>query len=471
MSEFTMTIDGAAAETIGAIDVINPATGEVFAQAPDCTPAQLDMAMESAQRAFGAWKDDLELRRNVMHKSADALDEAARELGRVATLEQGMPLSNAIGGVRKSAEKLRSYADLELPPIVIQDNASAFIEVVARPIGVVAAIKPWNSPLTMAVNTVAPALRAGCTVVLKPSPFTPLVTLMFGEVLRDILPAGVLNVISGADPLGQWMTEHPIPRGVSFTGSVATGKKVNVAAAADLKRTLLELGGNDAAIVLDDVDPADVADAIFGKAFGNAGQICMAIKRLFVPENLYDGIVGELVKRAEALHVGNGLDDGVEMGPLNNRPQFERVKELVADAVAAGGKAVAGGAPIEGTDGFFFQPTIVTGVAEGTRLVDEEQFGPALPVMTYRTVEEAIERANATQFGLGSSVWSNDASRARAVAEQLEAGTTWINTHSVLGPLQPFTGRKWSGLGVGNGVFGVHAFCDLHTIYHARPGK
>jgi acyl-CoA reductase-like NAD-dependent aldehyde dehydrogenase len=351
----------------------------------------------------------------------------------------------------------------------VQDDDAARIEVVQRPLGVIAAIKPWNVPIGMAVNTVAPAFRAGCTVVLKPSPFTPLVTLMMGEVLRDVVPAGVLNVISGADPLGQWMTEHPVPRCISFTGSISTGKKVNVSAAADLKRVLLELGGNDPAIVLDDVDPVEVADVLLGRAFMNAGQICMAVKRVFVPESMHDAIVAELAVKAWALRVGNGLDDGVEMGPINNRPQFERVRALVSGAIDAGATAVTGGAPVEG-EGFVYAPTILTGVAEGTRIVDEEQFGPALPILAYRTVTEAIERANSTNYGLGSSVWSNDTARAQAVAEQLEAGTTWINTHAMLGHQQPFLGRKWSGVGAENGLYSVAAYSDLHTIYTAKSG-
>jgi acyl-CoA reductase-like NAD-dependent aldehyde dehydrogenase len=294
-------------------------------------------------------------------------------------------------------------------------------------------------------------------------------TLMLGEVLRDIIPAGVLNVISGADPLGQWMTEHPIPRGISFTGSIATGKKVNVSAAGDLKRVLLELGGNDPAIVLDDVDPVEVADVIFERAFWSAGQVCMAVKRVFVPEAMQEPLVAALAAKARAFKVGNGLDEGIEMGPINNRPQFERVSALVSEALAAGATAVTGGAPIEG-DGYFFAPTILTGVTEGTRIVDEEQFGPALPILPYRDVAEAIDRANATTYGLGSSVWSNDPNRAQAVAEQLEAGTTWINTHAVLNHHAPFSGRKWSGLGQENGLYSVQAYCDTQTIYEGRSG-
>jgi acyl-CoA reductase-like NAD-dependent aldehyde dehydrogenase len=467
MTKFTMTIDGQAVTSPGTLKVINPATGEVFAEVPDCTREQLDLAMGSAQRAFHDWKDDYAKRRAVMYACADALEANAEELGRLATMEQGMPLAAGTGSVMGAARNFRYYADLDIPRITVQDDDAALIEIVRRPIGVIAAIKPWNVPIGMAVNTIAPAFRAGCTVVLKPSPFTPVVTVRMGEILRDLVPAGVLNIVSGGNELGQWMTEHPVPRGVSFTGSIATGKKVNVAAAADLKRVLLELGGNDAAIVLPDADPADVAEKLFWPAFRNSGQICMAVKRVFVPEELQEPVVEALAAKARSVKVGNGLDEGVELGPINNEPQFERVKGLVAEAIEQGAVAAAGGHPIEG-DGYFFEPTILTNLAEGARIVDEEQFGPALPILTYRTVPEAIERANATNYGLGASVWSADPLRAAEVAEQLEAGTVWVNTHMQLSHDAPFTGMKWSGLGSEMGLWSIYAYTDPQTVYRTR---
>jgi acyl-CoA reductase-like NAD-dependent aldehyde dehydrogenase len=467
MSQYTMTIDGQLASSPGTLPVVNPATGKVFAEVPDCTREQLDAAMESAQRAFHEWKDDYEKRRAVMYACADALEANADELGRLATMEQGMPLTAGVASVHGAARNFRWYADLDIPRVTVQDDDAALIEIVRRPIGVIAAIKPWNVPIGMAVNTIAPAFRAGCTVVLKPSPFTPVVTVRMGEILREIVPAGVLNIISGGNELGQWMTEHPIPRGVSFTGSIATGKKVNVTAAADLKRVLLELGGNDAAIVLPDADPADVAEKLFWPAFRNSGQICMAVKRVFVPEELQPKVVEALAAKARSVKVGNGLDEGVELGPINNAPQFERVKGLVAEAIEQGAQAVAGGHPIEG-DGYFFEPTILTNLAEGARIVDEEQFGPALPVLTYRTVPEAIERANATNYGLGASVWSSDPLRAAEVAEKLEAGTVWVNTHMQLTHDAPFTGMKWSGLGSEMGLWSIYSYTDPQTVYRTR---
>jgi acyl-CoA reductase-like NAD-dependent aldehyde dehydrogenase len=462
-----MTIDGEAAPTEATFDVINPATGAVLAAAPDCGRKQLDAAMESAAKAFRDWRLDEGARRDALRAVADVLTSSVDDLAPILTAEQGKPLRDARREVAGAAAWCRYFADLELPREVIQDDARALVEVLRRPLGVVAAITPWNFPVTLASWKLAPALLAGNTVVLKPSPFTPLSSLRLGELLRGVLPPGVLNVVSGGDDLGAWMTGHPTPRKVSFTGSVATGKRVAAAAAPDLKRVTLELGGNDPAIVLDDVDPEAVADRLFWAAFANNGQVCSAIKRVYVPEALYGSVVDALADRARAVRVGDGADEATELGPVNNRPQFERVAELVEDAVRGGARAVAGGAARPG-DGYFFEPTILADVSDGTRVVDEEQFGPALPVIAYRDVDDAVERANATSFGLSGSVWSGDPDRAAEVAARLECGTAWANTHLVLQPHQPFGGAKWSGLGVENGPWGLLAFTEIQVLYRAR---
>ncbi|MBV8982803.1 MAG: aldehyde dehydrogenase family protein, partial [Acidimicrobiia bacterium] len=362
---------------------------------------------------------------------------------------------------------LQYYADLEVPREVIQDDDAAFVEVVRKPLGVVAAITPWNFPIVLASWKIAPALMAGNTMVLKPSPFTPLSTLKIGELLRDVLPSGVFNIVTGGDELGAWMTSHPVPRKISFTGSVATGKKVAASAAPDLKRVTLELGGNDPAILLDDIDPADVADKVYRQAFANNGQVCSAIKRVYVPEAKYDEVVEALATHAKTAKVGNGMDADTQLGPINNRPQFERVSELVADAIKGGARAVAGGKAMD-SPGNFFEPTILADVTDGTRIVDEEQFGPALPVIPYRDLDDAVERANATHFGLSGSVWSGDPERAAAVAERLECGTAWVNTHLALAPHQPFGGAKWSGIGVENGPWGLYGFTELQVLHRSK---
>jgi acyl-CoA reductase-like NAD-dependent aldehyde dehydrogenase len=288
-----------------------------------------------------------------------------------------------------------------------------------------------------------------------------------GEVLRTVFPAGVLNVVSGTDPLGAAMTAHPIPRKVSFTGSVATGKKVAAAAGADHKRVTLELGGNDPAIVLDDAELATVVPAIFWSAFALTGQVCVAIKRLYVPEALHDDVVQQLVTLAEDVKIGPGTAEGVQLGPLNNAAQLERIEQLVADAVAHGATIRTGGHRID-RPGYFYAPTILTGATDGTRIVDEEQFGPVLPVIRYRTVEDAIEHANATSFGLGASVWGADIERAEAIARRIEAGNAWVNTHMALEPSLPLGGVKSSGLGLENGRWGLEAFTDPQLVYVKR---
>ncbi|TMR08333.1 aldehyde dehydrogenase family protein [Nonomuraea turkmeniaca] len=464
MTEFTMTINATSTAGAGTFDVIDPATGEVFAQAPDCGTEQLDAAMDAAAHAYRRWKLDDKARRRALRDAADVLDSGTERLARLLTAEQGMPLSNARTEIGWATMWLRYYADLEIPREIVQDDQTGFAEVIRRPVGVVAAIVPWNLPIILAIWKIAPALLAGNTVVLKPSPFTPLATLAMGEMLRDIFPPGVLNVVSGQDPLGAWMTAHPTPRKISFTGSIATGAKVAAAAATDLKRVTLELGGNDPAIVLEDADPGRVADDIFTGAFMNNGQLCMAIKRVYVHERRHAELVEALAARAHAARVGSGFDEGVQLGPISNRPQFDRVSELVADAIDHGAVAAAGGQPLD-RPGYFFAPTILTGAADGTRIVDEEQFGPALPVIAYRDLDEAVDRANDTPYGLTASVWTDDATRAADVASRLECGQVTVNAHgNGLRPDLPFGGHKHSGIGVTNGPWGLHRFTELQVL-------
>jgi acyl-CoA reductase-like NAD-dependent aldehyde dehydrogenase len=352
MSDFTLTIDGKAVAGAGRFGVINPATGEVFAEAPDASRAQLDAAMESSRAALRPWQADLEQRRKALRACAEAIKAKAGELAPLLVREQGKPIKDAFGEVIGSAVWFEFTAGLEIPVEVVADTPESRIEVRRRPLGVVAAITPWNFPLLLGVWKIAPALLAGNTVVIKPSPFTPLTTLALGAVLRDVLPPGVLNVVSGGDGLGAWMTSHPVPRKISFTGSTETGKKVAAAAAPDLKRLTLELGGNDAAIVLDDVAVDAVAEKLFWGAFQNCGQVCSAIKRVYVPEKLHAPLVERLAELAKGVKVGDGFTEGVQMGPLNNKPQFERVTMLVDDAKRHGARVVAGGGPVGGA-GYF----------------------------------------------------------------------------------------------------------------------
>jgi acyl-CoA reductase-like NAD-dependent aldehyde dehydrogenase len=463
----TLTIDGAAVTADSTFDVVNPATGKRFASAPDASTAQLDAAFEAAARAFRSWRTDDDARRTALHAVADALVAAADVIAPIITAEQGKTLPISHFEVHGAAGWMRYYADLERGREVLRDDESALIEVTRQPLGPVAAITPWNFPIFIAAAKIASALRAGNTVVLKPSPYTPLSSLKLGEVLRDVLPAGVLNVITGGDALGPAMTSHPLTRKISFTGSVATGKKVAVSAARDLKRVTLELGGNDAAIVLDDADPVRVAEQLFAAAFFNNGQVCATPKRVYVPESLQPALVEALASHARAAKVGDGRDEGTDLGPISNIVQRDRVAELVADALANGGVAAAGGKAIDGP-GYFFEPTIISGVSDGFRLVDEEQMGPALPVITYRNVDDALKRANAGMFGLGGSVWGSDPERAAAVAERMDSGMTWVNTHSAIANDLPFGGTKWSGIGIEGGAAGLDSYTDLKLVYHTK---
>jgi acyl-CoA reductase-like NAD-dependent aldehyde dehydrogenase len=463
MTGYTMSIDGEQQHGAQSFGVINPATEQEFARAPSCSAEQLEAAITAAHRAFATWKRDESARRAALRKGAELLHGKAAEIGVTLSMEQGKPLAQATGEVLGAAAQLKAAADMPLPGEVTRDDAKGRIEICYRPYGVVAAITPWNFPVTIAMSKIAPALLGGNTMVLKPSPFTPLSTLMVGTLLNEVLPKGVLNVISGGNELGAQLTAHPLVRKISFTGSVPTGKQVAQSAASDLKRVTLELGGNDPAIVLDDADPAQIAPQLFWSAFMNCGQICIAVKRVYAPEAIFEPLVAAIAKLARDVKVGDGMDPQSQLGPINNAMQLERVSGLVDDARQRGAKVHAGGERLP-RKGYFFAPTVLTGAGDDTRVVAEEQFGPVLPLLPYRSLDDAIERANATHYGLGASVWSKSPERASEVAKQIDAGTVWINQHLALSAQAPFGGAKWSGVGVAGGRWGLESFLQKHVI-------
>jgi acyl-CoA reductase-like NAD-dependent aldehyde dehydrogenase len=305
-------------------------------------------------------------------------------------------------------------------------------------------------------------LLAGNTIVVKPAPTTPLTTLRVAELCAEIFPPGVVNVIADANDLGGALTSHPDIAKVAFTGSTATGRKVMGSAAATLKRLTLELGGNDAAIVLDDVNPKQIAPKLFFAAMVNSGQVCLAAKRIYVHESIYDAVCAELKKIAATAVVGNGLDDGVMFGPVQNRMQFEKVQAIIEDA-RQHGQVIAGGTPHKGP-GFFIQPTVISGLPDSARLVCEEQFGPVMPVLKYSSIDEVIARANASEYGLGATVWSASTERAVEVAQRLETGTVWVNKHLDLPPNVPYGGTKQSGYGVEMGQQGLEEFTQMRIV-------
>lgn len=468
MNEFKATIDGRAIPAETTFDVINPATGETLAQCPDCSPSQLDRAVTAAQRAYDSWSRTPEdARRERMRACADAIAARAEEIGMVLCQEQGKPLAKAIQEIHMAALWFSGIAEVSLPRQVLHEDENMRVEQVRKPLGVVGAITAWNFPVAIAAFKIAPALLAGNTVVLKPSPFTPLSTLMLGDVIREVLPAGVVNVVAGGDELGARMTSHPGIRKLSFTGSVATGKKIAEAGARNLARVTLELGGNDAAIVLPDVDVKATAGKIFMGAFENSGQICIAIKRVYVHADIADEFKAEMIKLAESARVGDGMHEGTELGPLNNRPQLERVGELVDDAVDAGAQVLTGGKRMPG-NGYFYEPTLLGDVTDDMRIVAEEQFGPALPILTFTDVDDAIARANATEFGLGGSIWTGDLELGARLAERLDCGTAWVNQSLMVTPNIPFGGAKCSGIGLEGGREGVDAFTQAQVINIAK---
>lgn len=439
-------------------EILDAATREVIGRAPEHTVADLDAALAAAREAQLGWAAlGHERRSALLLAAADAIEAQAEPLARLLSREQGKPLNgpNARFEVGACSAWLRAAATTPLDPEVLVDDESAHAELVYRPVGVVGAIGPWNWPMMIGIWQIAPSLRMGNTVVAKPSEHTPLSVLAMVAVLNDVLPDGVLTAVSGDREVGARLAAHPGVDKVMFTGSTATGRRIVEASAGNLARLTLELGGNDAGIVLPGTDPKAVAQDLFWGAFINTGQTCAALKRLYVHDSLYEDVVAELAALAAATPMGVGLDEDNVLGPLQNAQQLEIVSRLVEDARARGARVVVGGEPAPELGPLFYRATIVADVADGVPLVDEEQFGPALPVIRYTDVDDAVASANRLDVGLGASVWSADRDEARAVAARLQAGTVWINGHGGLHPMVPFGGVKSSGYGLEFGVEGL----------------
>ena len=465
MSAFTHTINGKAATSEKNFDVINPATGAPFARCPDASRLQLEEAVNAARVAFGPWSRlSFAERRAAIAKFAHGLAARVDEIGTVLTKEQGKPLGQAKWEIGTSVHELEAMCNMEVRPELIRNDGKHKVELIYHPLGVVGAITPWNFPIILACHKIAHGLYAGNTMVLKPSPYTPLATLLMGEIARDTLPPGVLNTVSGGNELGHWMTEHPSIDRISFTGSVATGKKVMASASGTLKRVTLELGGNDPAIVLDDANVEQIVPQLFFGAFLNAGQICMAVKRVYAPESLYEPLVQGLTKLAQAHRVGDGMDADTEMGPLQNKMQFDKVMGVIEDTKKHKGVRITTGGHQLNRPGYFIAPTIVADAEDDMRLVKEEQFGPVLPILKYRDVEDAVRRANDTRFGLCASVWTSNIARGEKIAKQIEAGTVWVNHHVGSEADMPFGGFKESGLGREIGMLGLESYMEPQVI-------
>lgn len=463
MDAFHLVIGGELVDGAMTMPVINPATEVSVADCPRADRAQLEAAVAAAKGAFPGWAAaSITDRRAALMRVADEMEARLDELSRLLTAEQGKPLDKAVEEIAGSAFILRALASLDIVDKVVQDDASGRFVEQRYPLGVVAAITPWNFPISLLVVKVTPALLAGNTVVAKPAPTTPLTSLRIAEMINRNVPAGVFNMIVDANDLGGDLTAHPDIAKVSFTGSTATGKKVMGSASTLLKRVTLELGGNDAAIVLDDVDPKAAAKSLFDGAMVNSGQVCLAIKRAYVPDAIYDEVCDELAVLAQGAVVDDGAKQGTQFGPLQNRLQYEKVRQMIAEAAESG--TVIGGETLD-QPGYFIRPAIVRDIGDDARIVREEQFGPVLPVLRYTDVDDAIARANDTDQGLGGTVWGADKARALDVAGKLETGMVWINSHMNINPFIPMGGAKQSGMGSELGQAGLEEFTQRRLVF------
>ena len=465
VQQYSVLIDGKLEKPGKWIDVVNPANEQVICQVPDCGQEELNRAVAAARKAFKTWsKTPIEDRRAVIMKISAAIKENADELMRLLTSEQGKPHAQATGEIYGAAGMAAAQSTLSLEDEINEDSDVRLSRTRRVPVGVVGGIVPWNFPVMMAIQKIVPALLSGCTIVLKPSPFTPLATLRIMELIADEVPAGVLNVITGGDDLGPMITAHPDIDKITFTGSTATGKRVMESASKDLKRITLELGGNDASIVLPDADVKKVAEQLFWSSFTNAGQICVAAKRIYIHEDIYDELSAAIAEYARHVKVGDGAEQGTAVGPIQNKKQYERVLELIQDAKDNGYKFLVGGDHDPSVPGYYVPITILDNPPEDARIVAEEQFGPVMPLMKFATVDEAIARANASDYGLAGAVWTSDTDEGVRVAEQLETGTVWINEFLHLSPFAPFAGHKQSGFGAEYGKEGLLEFTYPQVI-------
>ncbi len=465
MTDYKNLIDGEMVDNGEWLEVLNPANEQVVGRVPAAGKDELDRAVAAARRAFKSWKKTShEERQQVIQGIAAAIKENADELFRLLTTEQGKPHAQAQQEIYGAAGLAAAQSTLTLDDVVNQDDDTRLSRTRRVPVGVVGGIVPWNFPIMMAIQKIVPALVAGCTIVLKPSPFTPLTTLRIAELIKDVVPAGTVNIITGEDTLGPLITGHPDIDKITFTGSTATGKKIMEGAAGDLKRITLELGGNDASIVLPDADVEKVAEQLFWSSFSNAGQVCIAAKRIYIHEDIYDDLSKAIADYAKTVVVGDGSQQGTGVGPIQNKKQYERVLELIQDAKDNGYKFLTGGDKDPSGTGYYVPITILDNPPEDARIVAEEQFGPVMPLMKFGSVDEVIERANNSEYGLAGAVWTKDTDKGVEIAEQLETGTVWINEFMQLSPFAPFGGHKQSGFGAEYGIDGLKEFTYPQVI-------
>jgi len=454
-------------------EVINPATGEVIGMLPLATREDLNAALDSTQRAFQPWRSVSAWERAaILKRAALLIKERKSALAAMLTLDNGKPLADALGEIDRVVETIewcaeeatRTYGRLAPPraPGLLQTTFKC-------PIGPVAAFAPWNFPAVLAVRKIAAALATGCTIIIKPAEETPSVAVGIVRAFQDAgVPAGVLNLVFGnPSQVSEHLIASPIIRKVSFTGSVPVGKLLYKLAADGLKAVTMELGGHSPVVVFDDVDVDKVATACAMFKFRNAGQVCLSPNRFFVQQGVYDAFVARFVEVARALKVGDGSQPGVQMGPLNNMRRLDAAERFVADARATGAKVVQGGQRI-GKQGYFFEPTILTGLAENTLIMTEEPFCPVAPIVPFSTLEEGVQKANAVEFGLAAYAFTRSSARAAAVSESFEAGWIGINSFTPALADTPLGGMKDSGVGYEGGPEGLDAYMQIRFLSHDR---
>ncbi len=470
-----MQIDGKFVEAFNKefFDIINPATGELIDRVPKGTEDDVAIAVEAASLAFNGWASTSpQQRAGILYRAAGIVRQRKDELAVLLTQEQGKPLAEARNEIEGFANVLEYYCGLASSFhgdfVLIPQNGYAFT--VKKPLGVCAAIIPWNMPALIMAWKIGPALISGNTLFLKPASNTPLTNLALASILSEAgLPPGVLNIVTGpGEVVGENLVKSLKVKKISFTGEARTGKRVAELAASGMKRVTLELGGSDPMLVCDDANLEDAVTGALRGRFYNCGQTCTAVKRLFVFESVAEEFIKKLETGIWNLKVGNGMHENVDMGPLNNSRQWEYIKELVTDVeekdegrIVTGGKVPEGGAY---SRGYFFEPTLVVDVPKDSRLLKEEVFGPVLPVVRVKNLDEAIEAANNTCYGLGASIWTKNIDRARIGCEQLNAGIIWLNQHLKVAPEAPFGGTRESGIGKENGPDALSEYLGLKTV-------